>query len=93
MTTAYIVPSYRSIEKPFIIEARFSHCGGDEKWDIARISEDSARILFDSGLKWGLSNFDWDAHAAKIERMKAAQDVWDAQERLRAIDAFPARRP
>jgi hypothetical protein len=82
MIEAYVDATYMSIEKPFEIVARLAHCGGTEKWTIAFISEDNARILVQSGLSWKNGEPDWEKHYHRIETMKAERDLKSAQKRL-----------
>ena len=83
MSEAYVRPCYQSIEKPFVIEGRFSHCGGTDKWIIARVSEDDAKLLIESGLDWAHgSGPDWAEHYKKIAIMEAERDKANAEKRL-----------
>lgn len=85
--SAYLIASYRSIAKPFEIQGRHAHCGGTDKWTIAYIDENDARLLAENGLRWGAGEPDWARHYNVIQTMRAKRDLADAQNRLDAANA------
>lgn len=83
MADAYIVATYQSLKKPFSIIGRQSHCGGTDKWTIAFIDEDDARLLVENGMSWRWGQEpDWAEHYNKMKRLNLEATIRKAEKEL-----------
>lgn len=90
-TSVYVKAYYTSIEKPFSLEVRHSHCGGTDWHTICRLDLNDAQTLVkEGGLSWWMSEPDWGEHFKKIKRMEAERNIRNAQKTIQELDAKEA---